>query len=31
MMKPAFLFDGRGILNKEEIDDIGFDLYSIGK
>ncbi len=30
MKKPAFLFDGRGILNKEEIEEIGFIYYKIG-
>lgn len=29
--KPAFLFDGRNILNREEIIRIGFQLHSIGK
>ncbi|MFV0553461.1 MAG: UDP-glucose 6-dehydrogenase [Mangrovibacterium sp.] len=31
MKKPAFLFDGRNILNREEITKIGFQLHSIGK
>lgn len=31
MYKPAFVFDGRGILSIEKLKDIGFDLYSIGK
>ncbi len=31
MYKPAFLFDGRGILNIEKLKEIGFDVYSIGK
>ncbi len=31
MLKPAFLFDGRGILHKETINEIGFNFYSIGK
>ena len=31
MMKPAFLFDGRGVLNKKNMVDIGFNFYSIGK
>jgi|TARA_B110001469_G_scaffold63950_1_gene61238 UDPglucose 6-dehydrogenase len=30
MQKPAFIFDGRGILNKNEIEDIGFTYYKIG-
>ena len=29
--KPAKIFDGRNILDKEEIEKIGFNLYSIGK
>lgn len=31
MLKPAFLFDGRGILNKKEMDTLGFETYQIGK
>ena len=31
MYKPAFLFDGRGILNIDKFKEIGFDLYSLGK
>ena len=31
MMKPAFIFDGRGILNVEKMKEIGFIVYSIGK
>ena len=31
MFKPAFVFDGRNILAKKEIEEIGFNLYSIGK
>jgi len=31
MRKPAFLFDGRNILNRDEIQAIGFNLHSIGK
>lgn len=30
MKKPAFLFDGRGIMNKKEIEKIGFVYYKIG-
>lgn len=30
MQKPAFVFDGRGILNKKELEDIGFTFYKIG-
>lgn len=31
MKKPAFLFDGRNILNHKELRDIGFHTYQIGK
>jgi UDPglucose 6-dehydrogenase len=31
MYKPAFLFDGRGILEKNKLKEIGFNFYSIGK
>ncbi|KAJ8908019.1 hypothetical protein NDN08_008116 [Rhodosorus marinus] len=31
MSKPAFLFDGRNILDREELHSIGFVTYSIGK
>ena len=31
MQKPAFIFDGRNILNKEELKKIGFIIYSVGK
>ncbi|MFV0365466.1 MAG: nucleotide sugar dehydrogenase [Mangrovibacterium sp.] len=31
MKKPAFLFDGRNILDREAITRIGFNLHSIGK
>ena len=30
MQKPAFLFDGRGLLNIEELEEIGFVCYKIG-
>src|SRR5690554_892911 len=30
MQKPAFIFDGRGILNKTDLEDIGFVYYKIG-
>jgi len=30
MMKPAFIFDGRGVLDRDLIHSIGFTLYSIG-
>ena len=31
MKKPAFIFDGRNILNKEEMTKIGFEYSSIGQ
>ena len=31
MQKPAFVFDGRNILNPEMLRKIGFVVYSIGK
>jgi UDPglucose 6-dehydrogenase len=31
MKKPAFLFDGRLILDRQKLSDIGFNVYSIGK
>lgn len=31
MMKPAFVFDGRKLLNRKEIEDLGFIYYAIGE
>jgi UDPglucose 6-dehydrogenase len=31
MVKPAFIFDGRNILNHEELFEIGFNVFPIGK
>ena len=31
MQKPAFIFDGRGLLNKKELEKMGFTYYSIGR
>ena len=31
MVKPAFVFDGRNILNLEKLKGIGFQIYGIGK
>ncbi|TXG37148.1 nucleotide sugar dehydrogenase [Seonamhaeicola maritimus] len=30
MNKPAFIFDGRGILDKNSLEEIGFTYYKIG-
>lgn len=31
MLKPASVFDGRNILDRELLNDLGFDMYTIGK
>ncbi|MFD2725967.1 nucleotide sugar dehydrogenase [Hyunsoonleella rubra] len=31
MKKPAFVFDGRSLLDKEKMNKIGFEYYSIGQ
>jgi UDPglucose 6-dehydrogenase len=31
MLKPAFIFDGRRILDKEKMEKIGFNYYRIGQ
>src|SRR6056297_2547412 len=31
MMKPAFVFDGRNILDRQKLENIGFKFYAIGK
>ena len=31
MKKPAFIFDGRNILDHDQLFDIGFNVYPIGK
>ncbi len=31
MVKPAFIFDGRNILDQDELYKIGFNVYAIGK
>merc|ERR1711893_144338 len=31
MMKPAFVFDGRSILDHGMLEDIGFEVHAIGK
>jgi len=31
MAKPAFLFDGRNVINVKDMENIGFQVFSIGK
>ena len=31
MAKPAFVFDGRNIMDHEKLRAIGFEVYAIGK
>ena len=31
MERPAFLFDGRNLLDPEELHQIGFNVYAIGR
>ncbi len=31
MLKPAFVFDGRNIVDKKQLAEIGFEVYNIGK
>ena len=31
MKKPAFLFDGRNLLNHSELRKLGFKTYAIGR
>ncbi len=31
MVKPAFIFDGRNVIDHEKLYDIGFNVYAIGK
>ena len=31
MFQPAFIFDGRNLLNHEELENKGFEVYAIGK
>ena len=30
MLKPAFLFDGRRLLNKAELEKVGFEVFVVG-
>uniref|UniRef100_A0A7S2VNW5 UDP-glucose 6-dehydrogenase n=1 Tax=Zooxanthella nutricula TaxID=1333877 RepID=A0A7S2VNW5_9DINO len=31
MMKPAFVFDGRALLNRQKLEAIGFEVHTIGQ
>ena len=31
MVKPAFIFDGRNVLNHEHMRQLGFIVYALGK
>jgi len=31
MSKPAFLFDGRNVVDMKLMEEIGFEAYAIGK
>ncbi len=31
MLKPAFVFDGRNIIDREELESVGFEVYSVGR
>ncbi len=31
MKKPAFIFDGRNILDRKKLHDLGFNVYAVGK
>ena len=31
MERPAFLFDGRNLLDPEDLHQIGFNVYAIGR
>jgi UDPglucose 6-dehydrogenase len=31
MSKPAFIFDGRGVLDHKALQDIGFTVWAVGK
>jgi UDPglucose 6-dehydrogenase len=31
MFKPAFLFDGRNLLDHAALRDLGFKVYAVGK
>jgi len=31
MLKPAFFFDGRNMMNHQQLENIGFEVHTIGK
>jgi len=31
MKKPSFVFDGRKLLNRQELENLGFNYYAIGE
>lgn len=31
MFRPAFLFDGRNVVNRQQLTEIGFEVHSIGR
>jgi UDPglucose 6-dehydrogenase len=31
MIQPAFIFDGRNILDHQMLHDLGYNVYAIGK
>lgn len=31
MQQPAFVFDGRNLLDRAKLEKIGFELHAIGK
>ncbi|MDC6366857.1 MULTISPECIES: hypothetical protein [Flavobacteriaceae] len=31
MLEPTLVFDGRRLVNKQEMEDIGFDYYKLGE
>ena len=31
MVKPAFIFDGRNLLDHDKLREVGFNIYAIGK
>jgi UDPglucose 6-dehydrogenase len=31
MYRPAFLFDGRNVVNRQQLTEIGFEVHSIGR